>query len=322
MKLNLIYKCEICGLNDLNKRGLGTHLQFKHSDISKEIYYKKYLKCINEDICKVCGKPTKFLSFKLGFANCCSKECSRKWNNKRIQDSNLDKFGVKTPFELKEIQEKVKNTIKEKYNCNNIFQVSEIKEKIKRTLKEKYNVEYPLECEFFKNKAKETTFLRYGNENYRNPLKAEETCLKNNGVKHPAQSGIIAKKTRGKYIYNNIIFDSSWELAYYIWLKDHNINFEYHTIKLEYEFNNNLYYYFPDFLVENDLIEIKGDQFLSETGNLMSPYKNTNNEKLLKKFECMKNNNVKIISSTEIRPIILYIKDKYGKDFLNRFKGE
>ena len=36
----------------------------------------------------------------------------------------------------------------------------------------------------------------------------------------------------------------------------------------------------------------------------------------------MKNNNVKIISSTEIRPIILYVKNKYGKDFLNRFKGE
>ena len=44
MKLKLIYKCEICILNNLNKRGLGTYVQFKHSDISKEIYYK--------DICK------------------------------------------------------------------------------------------------------------------------------------------------------------------------------------------------------------------------------------------------------------------------------
>ena len=44
MKLKLIYKYEICGLNDLNKRCLGIHLQFKHSDISKEINYK--------DICK------------------------------------------------------------------------------------------------------------------------------------------------------------------------------------------------------------------------------------------------------------------------------
>ena len=29
------------------------------------------------------------------------------------------------------------------------------------------------------------------------------------------------------YCYNNVMFDSSWELAYYIWLKDNNINFEY-----------------------------------------------------------------------------------------------
>jgi hypothetical protein len=29
------------------------------------------------------------------------------------------------------------------------------------------------------------------------------------------------------YKYNNIIFDSSWELAYYIWLNDNNIKFIY-----------------------------------------------------------------------------------------------
>ena len=30
-----------------------------------------------------------------------------------------------------------------------------------------------------------------------------------------------------KYKYNDLKFDSSWELAYYIWLKDNNIQFTY-----------------------------------------------------------------------------------------------
>lgn len=322
MKLKIIYKCEICGLNNLNKRGLGTHLQFKHSNISKEDYYKKYLKQNNEDICKICGKYTKFLSFKLGFANCCSKKCSKQWNIIQLQNANLNKYGVKTPFEMKEIQEKVKNTIKEKYNCKNIFQVKSIKEKSKHTLKEHYNVEYPLQSKELQQKAKETTLLRYGDENYRNIEKIKETCFKNNGVLYPAQSNLIMKKTKSKYYYDSKYFDSGWELAYYIWLKDNNIEFEYHTIKLPYQYNNKTYYYFPDFKVNNEFIEIKGNQFLDKFGNLISPYKNSNNEKLKSKFDCMKLNNVKILSKNELKPIISYINIKYGKNFLKLFKKE
>ena len=79
-------------------------------------------------------------------------------------------------------------------------------------------------------------------------------------------------KTHKKYIYNNIKFDSSWELAYYIWLKDHNINFEYHTVILEYKVNDTTHFYYPDFKVNNELQEIKGTHFFDKDGQLIDPY--------------------------------------------------
>lgn len=47
-------------------------------------------------------------------------------------------------------------------------------------------------------------------------------------------------------------FDTAPELAYFIWLKDNNINFEYHPEKFfEYSFNDTIRRYFPDFRVND-----------------------------------------------------------------------
>lgn len=52
-------------------------------------------------------------------------------------------------------------------------------------------------------------------------------------------------------MYNGIIFDSAPELAFYIWLRDHNIQFEYqpkdHLIK--YEVDGVIHTYYPDFFL-------------------------------------------------------------------------
>ena len=40
------------------------------------------------------------------------------------------------------------------------------------------------------------------------------------------------------------------------------------------------------------------------------------------KHQCMIKNNVKIISVEEIKPILDYINEKYGKNYLKQFKYE
>ena len=122
------------------------------------------------------------------------------------------------------------------------------------------------------------------------------------------------------YTFNNIKFDSSWELAYYIWLKDHNIDFEYQpNMPIEYKVNNLIKYYYPDFLINNQFYEIKGNQFFNENNQLINPFNNTLD---IEKYQCMIDNNVKILREKDIIPILDYNNEKYGKNYLKQFKYE
>jgi len=58
--------------------------------------------------------------------------------------------------------------------------------------------------------------------------KRMQTNIKNTGYAWPSQCPAIRSKMRRKYLYDNIMFDSSPEIAYYIWLKDHDIEFIFH----------------------------------------------------------------------------------------------
>lgn len=72
-------------------------------------------------------------------------------------------------------------------------------------------------------------------------------------------------KTKGnyrtqRYYYDNIIFDSSWELITYIYFKHKNINIQRCYFSYKYIYDNKEHVYFPDFYLPdtNKLIEVKG----------------------------------------------------------------
>ena len=58
--------------------------------------------------------------------------------------------------------------------------------------------------------------------------------------------------------YRGIWCDSSWELAYIVYNLNHNISVVRNTDKFPYIYNNRVKYYYPDFIVDNEYIEIKG----------------------------------------------------------------
>ena len=114
-----------------------------------------------------------------------------------------------------------------------------------------------------------------------------------------------------RYYYDGERFDSSWELAYYIWLKDHNIPFEFHIDPIDYSYKGKRHRYFPDFKVKNELVEIKGPQLLK----LMQESNSLDNAK----YHCMIDHNVKII--TDCSEYLNYIDEKYGKEYLKQFRN-
>lgn len=62
--------------------------------------------------------------------------------------------------------------------------------------------------------------------------------------------------------YPELTFDSNWEVKVYEFCRDNNIPIEYSPkISYQYEYNNRIWTYHPDFLINGKVYEIKGDYF-------------------------------------------------------------
>lgn len=72
--------------------------------------------------------------------------------------------------------------------------------------------------------------------------------------------GSIHKYSVKKHIYKNTIFDSGWEILFAQYLDDNNISWERPGVGFEYEFEQDIHLYFPDFFLPelNIFVEIKG----------------------------------------------------------------
>jgi len=103
--------------------------------------------------------------------------------------------------------------------------------------------------------------------------------------------------------YKGIYCDSSWELAYVIYCKDHGINIERNKEPRFYIWEGKGLKYFPDFIVEKEIVEIKGRK--------------------TKQWEAKISNNpdIKVIYGKEMKPILSYIEGKYGNNFIALYEN-
>lgn len=105
---------------------------------------------------------------------------------------------------------------------------------------------------------------------------------------------------------DGITFDSSWELAYYIYLRDFGIPFEYHP-DIEFPYKKELdddkfHVYRPDFKVHNRFIEIKGTH--------LAEGKDKNKMSFLDEL------GIDVITGDDIKPFLKYVADNYGLGYL------
>lgn len=320
--------CKICGKEFSNR--LGSHIQVHNITIQQ--YYDLYISNNTEKYCPICGKPNTFKGLTKGYTDHCSLLCSRKdiHVKEKVKQTTLRKYGAENVYASEYGKAKIKETNLRRYGVENPQQNKKIREKTKQTVIEKYG------CTDYRNskQVKQAKLIKYGSENptafgstlYKqgminkygvdNPQKVksikhktEQTCLRKYGVRNPAQNLEIHQKSEKQhYRYNEINFDSSWELAVWIYFTDNNIKIEREPIKLPYKDNkHNLHYYFPDFRIYGQLIEVKANWRLQRLFG-------TN------KYKCMLNNNVIIWSDDLIQPFLEYCKNKYkSKNWANQF---
>lgn len=175
---------------------------------------------------------------------------------------------------------------------------SESKEKIRKSLVSNGNMFTPPKRN---KKIIEFTCLVCGkngnNHNYRNQKYHKECWLEISG-------GIKLGSSRGKSgWYKGYWCDSSYELAYLIFCLDNKIKIERNKKGFEYVFNDEKHLFYPDFIVNDEYIEIKN--FESELTNTKVKY-----------FP----HKIEVIYKYEIKPYLNYVKDKYGKNFINLYE--
>ena len=215
--------------------------------------------------------------------------------------------------------------------------VQAIKDKAKETNRRLHNADWFVQTDEFKEKSKQTC-LKHSNGKYEysgqypeaiakrvekfDAVKSLEhyraTSLERYGVDNPMKIPEIRKRSQHKYLFEGANFDSMPEIAYYIYLRDHNIEFEYQpNISFEYLDKEKIRTYQPDFLVEGTYVEIKGKHFFDESGNMINPYDERQNSRYEAKHRCMVENNVKIVSN--YKKYIEYVTKMYGRYYLKQF---
>lgn len=178
------------------------------------------------------------------------KECMDKrtttWNKKyggnpnfdkavrqKIENTNLQRYGVKAPIQNKDIHNKLKQTCLTKYNSTNVYSSEYGKNKCKQTWIEHYGVDNPLRNAEISKKAKDTLISKYGVDNV---FKLPEYQKK-------------AYQTKRK----NKVSISKIEQRFEQYLKNHNFNYETQYRSDKYPFNCDFY------LTDLDIyIEIQG----------------------------------------------------------------
>ena len=128
----------------LSTRDIGKILQLDKKTVSK--YLKKYdiRKSYNviQRIKTEKAKQTKLLKY--GDEN---------FNNRnKFNESCLQKYGVKNPFQSEEIKNKIKENILNIYDTDNYAKTEEFKRKVQKTCLKKYDNEYYLQSQEYNNR--------------------------------------------------------------------------------------------------------------------------------------------------------------------------
>ena len=152
-KSTTFIKCQICN-KKFSSLSIPSHLRIHN--INTKQYYDIYCKKSN-NICKICGKETKFINIVTGYAEYCSISCAQS---------------------SEQIQQKIKATNLIKYGSENIFQSNYFKETAKQTSLEHFGTEYPTQSNKIQEKIQNTCLLKYGTTNGGASKEAQEKIRK------------------------------------------------------------------------------------------------------------------------------------------------
>jgi hypothetical protein len=211
-----------------------------------------------------------------GSGRFCSSKCAR---------------GFSTKNKRKEINEKVSIKIKEKLISGERVGFAKIVEKYVKECKECKRSYETLKID----QMYCSTLCMHQSREYRENL-SKSTKGKCGGIRKGAGRGKSGW-------YKGFWCDSSYELAWVIYNLEHDIRFERNKEAYIYEYKGEIHKYYPDFILDGKIIEIKG----------------FSTEQTRAKSESVEN--LVILYGKDIKKEIDYVISKYGRDFISLYEG-
>ncbi len=160
--------------------------------------YKKITVDLNVKYICVCGKEYEKNMRQLSVVSgAFCKICT--FTNRRVKTkkTNLEKYGVESPLQNKDIMTKVKETHLQKYG-GHPTKLKETQEKKKKTVEEKYGVDNISKVDEIKQKKELRALEKYDVKNISQAKEVQDkkinSCRENFGVDFPLQSTLVQQK--------------------------------------------------------------------------------------------------------------------------------
>lgn len=248
-------------------------------------------------------------------------------NPQKTKETYTKNYGVDHPMKSSDFKDKLVQHNLETYGYDWWLNSDDCRRRQIQSIKDSCgeDVINPFQATPVKNKIKQTTMKNYGVDNIsklpsmkkKKIKKMKSTSLDKYGVEWPIQNPEVFAKCRRKLIYDDVQFDSFPEVAYYIWLKDNNIEFEYQPkTTFKYSYAGKDHFYHPDFLLvkENIYVEIKNSNTFID-GKMVCLYDRSLDNVNEAKHQCMLENGIHIMLTEEYMQYVKYVEKKFGKDF-------
>ena len=313
-----MFKCKYCEKEFEKIQSLSAH--YRHCKLNPNFNEDKYNK-LNKEISKK-SHHTLSINKKNNSKNIrkerklickrCGKEYILNLTDKEFENGKYSKFCSRSCANSRQHLEETKNKISKGiksskiFNKNNLYSIyKKLKYKIDNNL---YKNPYLIKCEINNDHIihyyKCSICGKIFNSDEKRNCNSEKYCSLE--CRHKSLS-----KTRGGYrigsgyskhgSYKGIRCDSTWELAFLIYHLDNNLYIERCKEKRIYFWKNNNHIYYPDFITNEGIIEIKG--YITEQS--------------LEKSK--QNPDIIIISKNDMKKYLDYAINKYGKDFYKLF---
>lgn len=238
-------------------------------------------------------------------------------NREQAAETNLKLFGYKYASQNPDIAKKMSESRLNK----SPEEKQAITDKINAKNQMKFGSDWYLGTPECLAKTREYYQALYGVDNYQQTELARQQARENH------KYGIMTSK----YTYYGIKFGSKWELAIWIYAKDHSEFIIHEPMIFPFvDAKGSLHSYYPDFWYKGKLLEIKGDQFFRPDGTMYCPYRydyQTDEEYEFicdiyeRKHQCGLEHGVEFWKEKDVEPYLRYMDETYGNNWEYAYKN-